>query len=163
MRQREIFEEFSNLNGWSKQTLFIRSHVNTQPVKMNLEPIINLKKRNNTSKYHFIDEKGSLYQVCLSFFTKVLQIDQKKVFRAITSARKNPNAIECRGKSKNKNAQLNQQYAAEFIHKFVTYDSHHSSKQFLHPRLNIRKMYQLYQENCVFKKRNIVSDTCETK
>lgn len=159
MRQRDIFDEFTNFKGYSEETLFLRSLVVAKSSKANLDPKICMKKRENVYNYHFIDEHGSLTQVCLSFFTKVLRINRKKVFRAIFSAKTNPNAIECRGSSvKCKNAKLNQQCIKEFISKLVTYDGRRNTK-YLHPRLNIRRMYQLYQEECVFKKRSIVSET----
>lgn len=159
MRQMHIFEEFNKLETWPKQTLFIRSLIVMNPVKENLNPIIVHRKKENVYNYHFIDEKGSLTQVCSSFFVKVLQIKRKQVFRAMSSMKTNPNAIERRGSSRSsKNACLNKQYLKEFIDKFVTYENRHSSVKYLHPRLNIRKMYQFYQENCVFRKRNILSE-----
>lgn len=99
LNQREIFENFNKLDGCPNQTRFLRALISNQPTKENLDPIISTKKKENSYKYHFINETGSLTQVCLSFFTKVLQVGRTKVFRAVDPIKTNPNAIEKRGGS----------------------------------------------------------------
>lgn len=100
LKQQEIFEELNKKNDWPNQTRFLRSLISQKPQKEKLDPIIGEKKKENSYAYHFIDEKGSLTRVCLSFFTKVLQISRSKVFRAVDTIKKNPDAIEKRGKAK---------------------------------------------------------------
>lgn len=159
-KQQEIFIKLNDLKKWSQRTLFLRSLVATKPLKVNLNPIIDIKKKEKMYNYHLFNDEGLLTQVCQSFFTKVLQIGREKVYRAISSAQANPNAYERRGKSmKKKNADLNKQNLKAFIGSFITYDNHRSSVKYLHPKLNIRIMFQLYQEDCVFKQRNMLSES----
>lgn len=163
-QQRAIFERFSKLHKYSNQTQFLRGLVITKPTKTNLEPIINLKNRNVAYDYHLTNEDGLLTPVCQSFFINVLQINKNKVQRAVSSACKNPTAIERRGRLKKKRVDnVDVKYLKDFIGKFVTYASSCNSAKshikYLHPRLTMRRMYQLYQENCVSENRNILSDT----
>lgn len=163
-RQREIFENYSKLRKWSAQTQFLRMLVSKKPIKENPNPVINLKKRANLYNYHLISENGSLVEVCLSFFTNVIQINRKKVFRAVSSQDKNSKAIELRGSGrKNRVRHSDRLFLKGFFEKCVTYesclDSSVSDSKYLHPRLNMRKLYQLYNEECVFKKRVSLSET----
>lgn len=162
--QKDTYDEFSKLRGWSAKTQFIRKYIVIEPVKEKISPIINEKKKENRYVYHLPNEGGSLYQVCLSFFSNVLQITRSKVFRSVKSIKSNPNAIERRGKSKaNKTPQIDMKYLKEYIGNFVTYESSYdiqrANLKFLHPRINSRKMYQLYSESCVYKNRKILSET----
>lgn len=140
LRQKEIFDEYTKSNDWPSQTKFLRSLVSIQPVKSKLNPMIELKKRENNYEYHFINESGSLTRVCLSFFLRVLQINQSKVFRAVDSINKNPQAKENRGGAKSRRTDSSDlKNVKEFIHKFVSYDSsskpQKSNIKCLHPRL----------------------------
>lgn len=163
LKQQEIFEQYNNQSDWPNQTRFLRSLISNQPQKENLDPIIAAKRRENSYAYHFIDENGSLTRVCLSFFTKVLQVDRSKVFRAVDTIKRNPNAVEKRGKAKRTKNTADINHMKDFIHKFVSYDSSHkaskSNVKYLHPRLNLRKMFLLYSEDCAFKHRKVLSDT----
>lgn len=68
------------------------------------------------------------------------------MFRSVKSLKTNPKAIDRLGSGK-----------------FITYEScidfQKANTQYLHPRVNIRKMYQLYAESCVFQNRPILSET----
>lgn len=164
LKQQEIFENFNKLNDWPSQTRFLRALISTHATKEKLDPIIDTKEKENSYAYHFIDENGSLTKVCLSFFTKVLQVDRIKVFRAVDSMKKNPNAVEKRGSStaRRTNA-LDLKYSKDFISKFVSYEPSRNPKKtnakYLHPRLNLRKIYLLYSKDCAFKNRKVISDS----
>lgn len=139
LKQQQIFEEFNKKNDWPNQTRFLRSLISQQPQKEKLDPIIGAKQKENSYAYHFIDENGSLTRVCLSFFTKVLQISRSKVFRAVDTIKKNPNAIEKRGKAKApKRNTADVKYLIDFVHKFISYESsfkpQKSNVKYLHPR-----------------------------
>lgn len=163
-RQQKIFDEFTKPSeNWSSQTKLLRSLVTSKSVEPKLSPVINLKKRVNAHEYFLIDESGSLTTVCVSFFVKVFQITRKRVINAVSSAQKNPLAFELRGRFKRKrDISIDGKYLKEFIDKFVTYESSNhtldSNTKYLHPRLTLRRMYQLYQESCVSAERNMLSD-----
>lgn len=163
VKQQDAFEKFSKMKKWSQQTRFLRSLISSKPVAEKLNPIIDKKKRENVHIYHLFNESGSLTSVCLSFFTKVLQISRSKVFRSIKSLKTNPKAIERRGSANRKSSATDMKYVREFIGKFVAYPSrynaHKTNLRYLHPRLTIRRMYQLYSESCAFKNRKILSES----
>lgn len=163
LKQQEIFEEYNKLNGWPAQTRYLRALISSRPTQENLDPIISTKQKANTYTYHFVDEIGSLTQVCLSFFTKLLQVERTKVFRAIDTVKTNPNAIERRGKSIRRKDGSDLKELKDFIGSFIVYESSRNPKKshekFLHPRLNIRKMYLLYGTQQAFRSRKVLSET----
>lgn len=168
LTQQETFEKFTKLKKWSAQTKFLRSLISTNPTKENLDPTIETKRRENQHIYHLINEHGSLTQVCLGFFTSLFQISRSKVFRAIKSSKKNPGAVDHRGGKKNRQTHLSDMnHLKQFISKFVGYESRYENSatsvantKYFHPRLNLRRMYQMYSENCVFQHRKkIISET----
>lgn len=163
LKQQEIFEEFNKLNGWPSQTRFLRALISCRPTAENLDPIISASKKENIYAYHFVNESGLLTQVCLSFFTKVLQVDRTKVFRAVETLKTNPNAIEKRGRSVARRTNtIDSKYVKDFISSFVVYESSRNPKEshekFVHPRLNLRKMYLLYSQQCAFRNQKVLSD-----
>lgn len=162
--QKDTFDKFSKLKGWSHKTRFIRNCIAIERFKEKINPIINEKKKENRYIYYLPNANGSLTQVCLPFLSNVLQITRSKVFRSVKSIKTNPNAIERRGKSKaNKTSPIDMKYLKEFIGNFVTYESTYDIQnpkpRFLHPRMNSRKMYQLYSESCVYRNQKILSET----
>lgn len=164
LKQQQIFEEFNNLNDLPRQTRFLRAIISRRPTAENLDPIIGATKRENIYTYHFVDESGSLTQVCLSFFTKVLQVDRTKVFRAVDTIKNNPNAVEKRGCSTVRRTNASDlKQLKDFISSFVAFESSRNPKKshekFLHPRLNRRKMYLLYSQQCAFRNQKVLSDT----
>lgn len=164
LKQQEIFENFNKLSDWPNQTRFLRGLISSKPTNENLDPIISAKKKENSYTYHFVDESGSLTQVCLSFFTKVLQIERTKVFRAVNTMKRNPDAIEKRGKSTARRTNPSDlKHLKNFISSFVAYESSRNPKKanekFVHPRLNLRKIYLLYSKHCAFQNRKLISDT----
>lgn len=139
----------------------MRSLRTSKPAKENLDPIIAIKQKENSNIYHLINENGSLTEVCFRFFTKVFQINRSKVFRSIKSSERNPNVTERRGGPKNRRTHYSDiMHLKNFINKFVAYESPNvSNMKYLHPRLNIRRMFKLYSEDCVFKQRKGVCET----
>lgn len=90
------------------------------------------------------NDGGKKQQVCSSFLTKILQISRKTLFKAIQSIGTNPNAVQRRGKYPTRKTDARDiQFCEAFIRKHATFDSHHDY-QYLHPRLNIRMLYDLY-------------------
>lgn len=101
--------------------------------------------------------KGEQTKVCMTFLTKLLQVNRKKIHRAVSSIVKNPNAVDKRGKTANsrKISVMDTSFVKRFIDKFASYESIYDSlsrsKKYLHPNLNLRKMYKMYQDECGFK------------
>lgn len=81
-RQQEIFSAYYKFENWNQKTLFLRTIIKTASVKENLNPIINLKKRDFSHKYYLGDQSGVQYQVCLSFLLNCVQITRSRLLNA---------------------------------------------------------------------------------
>lgn len=141
---KSIFEYFYSID-WSGKTVFLRSLVNRKHVKENFNRRINLKDPNFVSRYYLPDENAEKQQVCSSFLCKLLQISRSAVFKSVQSIAKNPNALELRGKCPTRKIDAREKsFVKTFIQKFATFESRCGS-MYLHPRLNIKKLYELYK------------------
>lgn len=151
--QKDIFNQFNSLKSWSKKTLFLRSIVNREPVKENLSPRRSLKKREFFSSYHLNDGNGQPQRVCSQFVERLLQIPRAKLFRAASSATKNPDAIDGRGKKpKNRTDPAYIIFIENFLQTFPCYESRikPSPIKYIHPNLTLSKLYELYINFCNF-------------
>lgn len=162
VNQKDIFDQFYGCSSWSKETEFLRSIVNREPVKENLNPQINLKKKDFFSTYNLYNSDGEKQRVCLSFITGLLQVNRTKVFRAVASIKNNPFAVDRRGKSsKKKTAAEATAFAKEFIQSIPSYESkidpNLSDTKFLHPNLTVNAIYRLYGNMCEFKQKRQMS------
>lgn len=168
VNQKDIFDQFYGLPSWSKKTEFLRSIVNRESVKENLNPRINLKDRDFFSTYHFFDSDGKKQRVCSSFVTKLLQINRMKLFRGAASIKSNPFAIDRRGKgSHRKTAAEHTAFAKQFMQTIPCYESKIDSNSFdtkyLHPNLTLNTIYRLYGNMCDFKQKQKLSKSVFVK
>lgn len=163
--QMDIFHQFQNLRTWSKQTRYLRSLANSQPCKENIDPIISKSKKKSFSGFILPNLNGQQTKVCMTFLTKLLQVNRKKIHRAVSSIVKNPNAVDKRGKTANsrKISAMDTSFVKRFIGKFASYESIYDSlsrsMRYLHPNLNLRKMYKMYEEECGFTGRKQMSSS----
>lgn len=168
VNQKDIFDQFYGLPSWSKKTEFLRSIVNRESVKENLNPRINLKDRDLFSTYHFFDSVGKKQRVCSLFVTKLLQINRMKLFRVAASIKSNPFAIDRRGKGSNRKttAELTA-FAKQFMQTIPCYESKIDSNSFdtkyLHPNLTLNTIYRLYRNMCDFKQKQKLSKSVFVK
>lgn len=161
--QKEIFDNF-NSSSYSKKIKYLRSISKREAVKENLNPRLILKKKEKISSFYLNDTDGISHRVCLRFVKNVLQIDRTKIFRAVSSIEKNPNAEDRRGKfQKIKINHADTTFMVDFIRTFPCYESkinahaHTSEIKYFHPSLSLRKIYQLYENACAFKERQVLS------
>lgn len=164
INQKEIFDQYYSYSKWSEKTEFLRSIAKRESVKENLNPRINLKNRDFFSTYHLSDTSGEKHRVCLSFVTKLLQINRVKIFRAVSSTKMNPFAVDRRGKTqKRKTATEDVTFAKEFIQSFPCYESKIDSNaldtKYFHPNLNVNTVYRLYENTCDFKQKTKLTKT----
>lgn len=159
-RQKRIFNTFYELQNWTQKTLFLRTLFKRAQVKENLNPIINLAKRNTQTKYYLSDENGTQHQVCMSFLVNCIQINRTKMFTTIQSMTSNETAKDHRGNFPKKKINENDvAYVKDFINSFPTYESHYSNKstrsikKYLSPFLTMTKMYREYCLKCNFKRK----------
>lgn len=162
--QKDIFEQYNGYLTWSEKTMFLRSIVKRDSVKENFNPRINVKKKDFFSTYYFNDASRKKQRVCLSFVTKLLQINQSILFKAVSSNDCNPYAVDRRGKgSRKKIAAEDATYAKQFIQSFPYYESKiepkSSDPKYLHPTLTLTTVFQLYENSCDFKQKIKLSRT----
>lgn len=168
MRQRETFIAFYELENWSKKTIFLRSMVKRHDLDRNLNPIINLKKKNNAvNEYYMTDEAGIQHRVCRQFILKCLLISKCRLSRALNSIVTNESAKEKRGSFPTRKTNMTDiDFLKTFINKFPAYESHYnlnrSKRKYLSPFWNQSRMYREYQLICNFEKRKVLTFTCFT-
>lgn len=160
--QKEIFDKYNHLRNWSKKTIFLRSLVKRCSTKENLNPRQCLKKKEYHSSYYLRDEIGNEQKVCSTFLKTLFQINRVKVFRAVSSASSNPNAEDRRGKfHKEKTDPKDISFAREFIKTLPVFESKINSQssdvKYFHPKLNLKIIYNQYQDKCKFRDRVILS------
>lgn len=167
-QQHALFRSYYDLPDWTKKTLYLRSSVERNPVTRkvsDLNPIHQQKDRNYTYHYFLHDDSGIKQQVCNNFFYKCLQVNSKRVYRAIDTLKSNPTAKDHRGiqPPKNKTNERDELYVKEFIAKFPKYKSHYgrndSNREYLPPHLNIRKMYREYVAVTEFRQRTVLKES----
>lgn len=163
LRQKEILDTFYELENWSKKTLFLRTLVKTQSVKVNPNPIINLKEKTVSNKYHLYDSFGNQQQVCLKFLLNCLQISKNKMRHAYKCVISNETAKDNRGNFPTRKTDDDDvTFVKDFISKFPTYESHYklskSNIKYLSPFLNIIRLYREYCIKCQFEKKKAVSE-----
>lgn len=165
-RQKMIFNCFYKLENWTQKILFLRTLSKTIQVKENLDPIINLKKRNTHTQYYLSDEIGTQHQVCLVFLLNCLQINRSRMFSAINTVKLNENAKDKRGNFPTRKTKENDVlFVKNFINSFPTYESHYSNKntnsnkKYLSPFLTIKRMYREYCLKCNFQHKKALNET----
>lgn len=162
LRQKEIFDNFYKTSNWTQKTLLIRGTVKKIPVAPKFDPIIPQKVRQNF-QYSLENADGVSHKVCRDFYIKCLNLTPSRIERALKSMIKNPSAAETRGRGPpaNKTSEQDRSKVINFINLFPKYESHYSrkksSKKFLHPNLNLNKLFDEYKNSCEFKNEHPVS------
>lgn len=164
LRQKELFDEFYALPNWSEKTIFLRSLATRIPVRKNLSPIMNIKKRDFHSEFFLYDSDKNRQKVCQTFILNMLQVSKTGLFRALESQQKNPTASELRGQQSTRKTKLKDiNFAKSVIQNLASYESKYNmsgaSPKCVHPDLNLKKLYQVYQDQCCSHKRNMISST----
>lgn len=159
LKQREFYDAFKACINYTERTNFLRSISTRESMKENLNPVVKHSKKEKLHKYFLLNENNEQVQVCLRFLSNILCLKRSLVFRAISSIERNPNAEERRGKTNKKRIDARDiKFVAKFIEKFPSYESNSSTK-YLHPRLNVTKMYKMYNELCQFQQRKALTET----
>lgn len=160
-RQKTIFETFYGLPNWSQKTLFLRSFMKSRPTKEDFNPVT-IKKR-TTYIYFLTNDCGIREEVCFDFFSKCIQVSKKSLYHAMKTTISNEGAHDNRGRvSTRKTRERDLHFVRKFIKKFPCYSSHYgpsaSEKKYLHPNLNIKRIYKEYSILCDFKKQKVLSE-----
>lgn len=168
MRQKEIFDSYYQNMKWSQKTLFIRASIKRSAVKtkkVQQFPLRQLKAREFTHVYTFIDGNGAEQVVCRDFFMKCIQITSNRIFNALKSFKSNTGALDKRGStsSANKTSEILLQGVREFIDRIPKYESHYcrsqSQRKYLHHSLNLATLYREYKGDRDPKSKECVSDS----
>lgn len=160
-RQKKLFDTFYSLKNWSEKTWHIRSMVKCISPKEDLTFTTSKKRR--SYKYFVPNESGSDVEVCFHFLLNCLQISKRALYNAIKSVVTNESAAESRGSYRPKKTDAQDiDFLKAFIARFPSYHSHYaatkSDKKYLHPNLNIRRMYKEYSIVCTFEKKKLLSE-----
>lgn len=144
-----IFKIYWGFGSYEKQRNFICQHVEKSEVKRQTG------SRKHASYAYFLQDDNKQVRVCKRFFLGVLSIGKKTV--EVAMKKKNHGMFagsDLRGKqqSANKTPDSDVNFIRQHIESFPTVPSHytrkHSARGYLDSCLTIRKMYQLYEEEC---------------
>lgn len=132
--------------------------------KENLNPASKQKDRSFRSSSFLIDDKGEKHEVCQSFLLKLLQVPRVTLYRAVASVDANPKAIDKRGKYPSRKCDARDiQFIKNFISQLTVYETKFnrsaSSEKYLHPGLNVTRLYTIYKEICRQMSRKVLSKT----
>ena len=99
--------------------------------------------------------------VCKKFFLHILQISAGRLYRCLTKPEVFA-VIDHRG-TNIPNNKIDDSEVIIHIKSFPSYQSHHSRKdneqrRYLHPSINLRKVYDLYGEQCAQKNKQPVKE-----
>ena len=150
--KKRIFEQFWGTGSKTQQADFIANMVDE------IEPQVSRNNaktnRNVTRKYHFLVD-GSRIQVCKSFFLSVLNVSATAVSTALSKKQSSSitspyrRGLDTPG---NKTPREKVQFVHKHIESFPALPSHYtrkdSSKTYLDQSLNVRKVYEMYEEKC---------------
>lgn len=167
--QQFVFEKFHALSNWTLQTAFILNLI--QETKYNTRRLRKYRKRieskrNFSRNFCLITREEKRISVCRIFFLKVLQLNRNKIQYCMEKKRK-VGPVLCisddRGKQPCKNKVSNEavKNVIRFISTFPRHESHYAreriSSKYLPSFLNISKMYELYNKDCLETTFNPVS------
>ena len=150
--KKQIFEQFWGTGSKTQQADFIANMVDE------IEPQVSRNNaktnRNVTRKYHFLVD-GSRIQVCKSFFLSVLNVSATAVSTAL-SKKQSSSVTSPYRRGLDTPGNKTPPEKVQFVHKhnesFPALPSHYtrknSSKTYLDQSLNVRKMYEMYEEKC---------------
>lgn len=160
-RQKAIFNTFYSLENWSKKMLFLRSLIKIRSTRENFNPVTTQTRA--IYDYFLLNSSGNQEKVCCGFFLKCMQVSKDSICRCMKTSISNETAKDDRGKvSTRKTSKSDLTFVKNFIKKFPSYRSHYGSsklnKKFLHPNLNIKRLYREYCIVSEFKKRKAVSE-----
>lgn len=164
LRQQQIFHDY-RVKSWINRLRFLRKIiVARRNDKENINPIIPVKEKKFSYNYFLADDEGQKQEVCHAFVRKLLQISKIKLFRTAQSMITNPNADNRRGNKRLRAVSYDDtQHLKRFIASFPQFESRfnviHERTKFLHPRLNLERLFRLYREKCTFQERKPVSLT----
>lgn len=162
LTQKDIFDCYKQLDSWSKKVKFLRTIAKREQLNENLNPRVHTKKKKYVSSYYINDANGLPQRVCSMFLEGLLQINRAKLYRAISTVNKNPNAIDGRGKMRKKKTNpADMLFVENFLGTLPCFESKMnatlSQTKYLHPNLSIKKVYQLYRNICEFQNRVVLS------
>lgn len=147
---------------------FILSNITIEPVKTRRVIKSSQKKDRSFTKKCFFKKSNERIQVCQKFFTKTLCISPDVVADAIAKVDSigyyASEDLRGRHEPANKIKQEVLRHVKEHIESFPVMESHYTrkdtSRKYLDAKLNIRKMYQLYCDEC---KDNVLIPVSEMK
>lgn len=157
-----IFKTFWSLGNNDRQRDFIcKSVMENEPQRIKLQA----KTRRKRSRIFSLVVEQQRLRVCKSFFMKTLDLGEKAIEYAVT--RSSAGAFTTKDKRgqhtpHNKTPEAKVEEIKRYIESFPVVDGHYtrkdSKRQYLGSDLNIRKMYNLYRQECKSNKKKASSE-----
>lgn len=149
--REDTMKAFYSLDDQVKQNIFIRRSIIVSEPKRR-RPVNNKKIPRQNSLTYYIRKNGQYdIRVCKKYFKDTYQISDARIHRS--SCTKNvSDLIDGRGRHRPGNA-IDDAHVIKHIKSFPAYSSHYTRahnprRKYLNPELTVRKMYELYIEQC---------------
>lgn len=157
--REQLFKEFWEIGNHNTQNQYIISLTENKPVELG-----NKKRRKPRTNAFFLKMGSKSYRVCKETFLATFAIGKRYVDTLANNVGQSGIIVsDKRGKKepRNKSNDDDTKKVHEHIEKFPSFESHYSrrdsKKKYLHPDLNIKKMYDLYTEECNAENRRPLS------
>ena len=141
------FTLFWKLGDYTKQNVYLRGVVKTSKIERSRPRDGSAAPKSKIFQF-FVPVKDEHVRVCKTFFLGIMQISWGRLYRCL-SKEEVFGVIDSRGKATSN--KIDDSDVVAHINSFPCYQSHYTrkdnvNKKYLHPELNIKKMYNLYVE-----------------
>ena len=157
-RQREIFDLFYSLDTYEKQKQFVCSHVTEKGTKTFHDDELDkaCPKKRQVCRQFYVTVDGQRERVCKNFFLSTLAVSNHYLEHALQNSQNGMyvRTAESRGNTRphNKTPDAAVENVKRHIRSFPVVPSHYTRKdtqrEYLASDLNIKKMHELYTEEC---------------
>lgn len=155
-QRQQLFESFWSLSNYQRQKDYVCARIKETSTKAYLDEEGKAKsKRKQVARKFSFEIEGEKYSVCKKFFMNTLSVGKAYIDHAMKSKKDGHFAgKDLRGKHvpHNKLPKCRTDEVKKHIESFPKIAAHYvrreTSRQFLGPELTLRKMYDLYTEEC---------------
>lgn len=153
------------MGNFSQQNTYICGLIKKEAVKQRRRRDGSRGNKACTNKYFLKTDNESVH-VCKQYFLKTFNISDGRMTRALKKEQEGRIGEDLRGKapSVNKTSDSKVEEVKNHILRFPSYSSHYTrqhnpNRRYLESSLNVRKMYNIYVDECNSKNTNPVSET----
>lgn len=163
--RRQQYEIFIKMCDFGKQNAYLCGLIHQAPIQQR-RPRDGSKGSKKSTNLYYVHKGDNTVRVCKQYFLKTFLVSDGRVTRAINKIRSGYSpGDDLRGKhvAAQKISPEQKEHVRNHINMFPAFQSHYSRKdnpnrKYLDPDLNMRQMYNLYEEFCTGKQLDPVKE-----